>query len=166
MNGHKKVNVKIIVDEDLDPLTPFQQFVVDEFKHYKQLSLTENPNNFIAPNEGIQAKRPSIHNLYGRDRVFDYPTKWAARIVKENLTHVHFDSEEQWDKNEPQWECTSKEAVVYSGFLMPDGTYHFVIHDLLLATDEEDFDAHDYYQEEDLKYYLDNSEYHRKKIQK
>ncbi|OBU13957.1 hypothetical protein AYY19_19550 [Photobacterium aquimaris] len=151
--------VEVIPDPELE-LDDFLNFVIAEFKEYKTLSLSEvGADNFVAPNEGIQAVRSSVHNLFGRDRVFERPAKWVAYIQRENLTHVHFDREEQWHSDTPQWNCTSCESIVYSAFRMPDGRFVFVIHEFLFL--EQTDNAHDNYEESDMDYYIRNAEYHR-----
>lgn len=159
------INVHVHFDDELSPLSPQEQFIIDEFKLYKSDSLSISLDNFVAPNEGIQAKEASIHSLFGRDRVFDFPPEFWARIHQENLSHVHYDIDNEWTAQLAQWDCTSNSSVVYSGFVLDDEHFHFVIHELLIDYNQkENFDAHDYYQKDDLKYYLDNAEYYRKVI--
>lgn len=158
-------SIDIIVDEDLGQLTPFQDFLVSEFRQYKALSLSDSAQNFVAPNEGLQAKNPGVHNLFGRDRVFDRPHSLLSYIVDENVCHVHVDSSGcLWDPTTPQWSCTSHESIVYSAFIDTTGNYTFVIHDMLLAEGEEEYDAHDFYSFDDVKWYVNNAIYHRRSI--
>ena len=163
-------NIKITSNttDELLPLSEFQQFVIDEFIDYKLLSLTSSLGNFVTPNEVYQESNPSFHCLFGRDRLFISPHKWKINIDYENLSHVHFDKEELWSNVNPQWYCTSQYSLVYSAFSMSDVHFHFVIHDLLLNIEAKDnFDAHNSYTEDDIKYYLDNAEYYRRiKIKK
>ncbi|NRB65583.1 MAG: type II toxin-antitoxin system YafO family toxin [Saprospiraceae bacterium] len=163
----KDIHVNVTYDKELLPLTEAEQFVGNEFKNYKIDSLSQNPKNFVTPNEYIQSMYPSAHSLFGRDRVFDYPKKWFERIDFENLAHVHFNIKYEWNPSQKQWSCTSDSSVVYSAFVIDNVNYHFVIHELLLNTSNDDsFDAHEFYKPEDLKYFLDNAEYHRKIITK
>lgn len=60
-------------NEELDPLSPQQTFAIKEFKQYKINSLGISTDNFVAPNEGIQERKRSVHSLFGRDRVFERP---------------------------------------------------------------------------------------------
>ncbi|MGE6101072.1 type II toxin-antitoxin system YafO family toxin [Aeromonas salmonicida] len=165
------ISVRAIVEPDIQfeegsSKRAVQDYVVAEFCEYKRLSLTMSYNNFVAKNEGLQAKEPSIHSQFGRDRVFDHPQALLPSIIDENIAHVHYDGDAPWSPEKPQWYCTSHESVVYSAFLEGDG-YCFVIHDLLLNHDgDPDFDAHNYYSFKDLEYYVANAEYHRENEQK
>lgn len=156
------ISVKIIVDDDLHPLDEVSKFVISEFKKFKIDSFTHSCDNFITTNEGTQKNTPSIHSLFGRDNIFEQPAKWVGSILDENLSHTHIDINNSWTKNKPQWYCTSNESLVYSGFKLNSNEYCLVIHDLL--TDDgnhADFDAHDFYEEQDIEYYLKNAIYHR-----
>ena len=170
MSKQSETNVTVIYDEDLideeqESLSPQQKFVISEFKQYKIDSLSVTPTNFVAPNEGIQESEPSVHALFGRDRVFEHPSDMINDIHKENLSHVHY-SDNQWAPEMNQWDCTSNLAVVYSGFILEGDKYHFVVHELLINEDNHpEFDAHDYYGREDLDYYLENAAYYRKAIE-
>ncbi|MFQ2510620.1 hypothetical protein [Aeromonas caviae] len=165
------VSVRVIVDPDIQfdsgsHHRAVQDDVVAEFCEYKRLSLTMSYDNFVAKNEGLQAKEPSIHSQFGRDRVFDHPQDLLPGIIDENIAHVHYDGDATWSPDKPQWSCTSHESVVYSAFRERDG-FCFVIHDLLLDHDEDpDFDAHNHYSYKDLEYYVANAEYHRTNEQK
>ena len=161
------ISVKIIIDGELKPLNKESELIISEFKRFKIDSFNHSPDNFITTNEGIQKTQPSIHSLFGRDYVFEYPKKWAGKILDENLSHVHIDINNQWSENNAQWYCTSNESVVYSGFKLNSEKYCLVVHDLLTnEKDAPDFDAHNFYEEEDIEYYLKNSIYHREKITK
>lgn len=64
-----------------------------------------------------------------------------------------------------QWDCTSNLAVVYSGFELND-QFHFVVHELLLNEENDSsFDAHNFYEREDVEYYINNAEYIRQAIE-
>lgn len=158
--------VRVVVDPDIQfeegtQKRAVQDYVVAEFCEYKRLSLTMSYDNFVAKNEGLQAKEPTIHAQFGRDRVFDKPEKLLPGIIDENIAHVHYDGDVTWSLEKPQWYCTSHESVVYSAFKEEDG-YCFVIHDLLLDHgDYPNFDAHTHYSFEDLEYYIENAKYHR-----
>ena len=152
----KKI-VEITIDDELKPLSKPQSFMISEFYQYKVDTLSDNKNNFITPNEFHQASYPSAHNLFGRDRVFDYPKSELTRIDFENIAHVHYNIDDAWKVSDKQWSCTSDSSVVYSGFILK-GTYHLIIHELLTE------DAHQNYTEDDVDYYLDNAEYHRETI--
>ncbi|MDD9228990.1 hypothetical protein PVL97_04900 [Aeromonas hydrophila] len=170
-NPASSLNVRVIVEPDIQledgtPQRVYQDYVVAEFCEYKRLSLNSSYSNFVAKNEGLQAKEPSEHNQFGRDRVFDHPHRLLPQIINENVAHVHYDSSGVWPLERPQWSCTSHESIVYSAF-KEGGGYCFVIHDLLLDNDADpDFDAHNQYSFDDLKYYVANAEYHRKMNQK
>ncbi|MEZ9492251.1 type II toxin-antitoxin system YafO family toxin [Vibrio splendidus] len=151
--------------EELDPLSPEQTFVLKEFKKYKFDSLNITTDNFITPNEGIQEREPSVHSLFGRDRVFEKPSDLITGIHRENVAHIHY-SDGSWTSDMKQWYCTSNLALVYSGFELKD-KFHFVVHELLLNEDSEpDFDAHDSYEREDVEFYIENAEYLRKAVEK
>lgn len=160
------VRVRVVIDPDLlededSPQRKFQDYVVAEFLEYKKLSLTSSIQNFVAKNEGLQAKEVSAHNQFGRDRVFDHPHKLLAKIIHENVAHVHYDSEGAWPIDRVQWSCTSHESVVYSAF-QEIGGYCFVIHELLLDLNQDpSFNAHDNYSFDDLDYYVKNAKYFR-----
>ena len=149
------INVEVLVDYELEPINEEQQVIIDEFKEYKLRSLGVTTANFVAPNEGIQYTNPSIHIMFGRDRVFDFPIKWINHIHKENLTHVHIDLDGKWGKGTYQWDCRSSESIVYSAFIKNDGTYCFVII-AFLTNDNDDpkFDAHNSYKQDDIENYL------------
>ena len=51
-----------------------------EFLEYKKLSITESADNFITPNEQKQHQTESIHSLFCRDRVSDYPEHLSTDI--------------------------------------------------------------------------------------
>lgn len=162
-----KLSSPVVVHYDsseLDPLTPPQHFALKEFKQYKIDSLHITTDNFVAPNEGIQEREPSVHSLFGRDRVFERPSHLINGIHKENIAHVHY-NDGTWRSNMTQWDSTSKQALVYSGFEY-DGQFHFVVHEFLLddGTDPN-FDAHDHYKTEDVQYYIDNAAYLRRAIE-
>jgi len=161
------ISVRIIVDAELKPLDEVSTFILSEFKQFKIDSFTHSDNNFITTNEGIQKTTPSIHSLFGRDNVFEHPVKWACNILEENLSHIHIDINNSWNEDDAQWYCTSNESIVYSGFKLNSEEYCLVVHDLL-TNDENtpDFDAHNFYEEDDIKYYLENSIYHRMQITK
>lgn len=151
-------------NECLDPLSPQQSFVLKEFKQYKIDSLNITTDNFIAPNEGIQEQQPSVHSLFGRDRVFEWPSELLAAIHKENLAHIHY-SDGTWTNVMNQWDCTSNLSLVYSGFERNE-QYHFVVHELLLNEEQDpDFDAHDHYETDDVQYYVDNARFLRQTIE-
>jgi hypothetical protein len=158
MKGSSKVknSVNVTIDEELQPLTDVTNYLIKEFTSYKTKTLSESDGNFVAPNEFNQQQYPSSHSLFGRDRVFDYPPRLLDRIHLEQIAHVHFNIDDSWGVHSKQWVCTSDSSIVYSGFKTLD-TFHFVIHDLLTT------DAHNSYSQDDMQYYLDNAEYHRKK---
>ena len=84
------ISVRAIVEPDIQfeegsSKRAVQDYVVAEFCEYKQLSLTMSYNNFVAKNEGLQAKEPSIHSQFGRDRVFDHPQALLPSIIDENI---------------------------------------------------------------------------------
>ncbi|MGF1909170.1 hypothetical protein L4C38_07005 [Vibrio kasasachensis] len=162
-----KESSNIVVHYDsseLDPLSPQEIFVLKEFKQYKIDSLSISIDNFVAPNEGIQEVSPSVHSLFGRDRVFEHPSHLINDIHAENITHVHY-NDGTWMPSMNQWHCTSMLAVVYSGFQYSD-QFHFVVHDLLLNSEDDDnFDAHDSYKTEDLEYYVQNAQYLREQVE-
>ncbi len=153
----EKQIVEITVDDELKPLSNIQSFIISEFHKYKIDTLSDNKNNFVTPNEFHQESYPSAHNLFGRDRVFDYPKSEVTRIDFENLAHVHYNIDDAWKASDKQWSCTSDCSVVYSGFILKE-SYHLIIHELLID------DAHKSYTEDDVDYYLDNAEYHRNTI--
>ncbi|MDP2559731.1 type II toxin-antitoxin system YafO family toxin [Psychrobium sp. 1_MG-2023] len=161
-----KVTVSVSHNEDLDPISKPHLFIIDEFKEYKQLSLSESTRNFVAPNEGIQAITPSAHSLFGRDRVFERPPELITDIHAFNLAHVHFDSRNAWDNETPQWECKSHESIVYSAFKLANSSYHFVILEMLLGEGLAKFDAHNHYKFDDIEHYLLNAKYYQNTLMK
>lgn len=152
-------DIVVTVDDELKPLIPEVSYIVKEFTSYKTQTLLESNDNFVTPNEYLQQQYPSSHNLFGRDRVFDYPIELSGRIHLEKIAHVHYNINDYWESVTKQWDCKSNSSVVYSGFETLD-TYHFIIHELLLT------DAHSNYSNEDIEYYLNNAEYHRKVLNK
>jgi hypothetical protein len=155
----KKVTYSYNNDVEVDELG---KFVTNEFLEYKKLTFTQSDHNFITPNELYQEQNVSLNSLFGRDRVFDYPQRLFTDIHFENLTHVHVDKDNIWDLNEKQWFCRSQYSIVYSGFKVQTDHVHLVIHDLLLNTDgDPDFNAHDFYNESDIEYYLDSAAFYR-----
>ncbi|RZV17356.1 hypothetical protein EOJ41_15215 [Vibrio alginolyticus] len=157
-------NVYVHYDsEELDPLSPAEEFALKEFKQYKIDSISITSSNFVAPNEGIQETTPSCHELFGRDRVFEHPSHLITHIHKEHLAHVHY-SNGKWDSTKPQWSCTSNLAIVYSGFIVDQCNYHFVVHELLLDDKNQNIDAHDFYKNDDVDYYVRNARYLREEL--
>ncbi len=156
------VKITISFNEDVE-LDEVGSFISDEFLEYKKLSITDSADNFITPNEQIQHQTESIHSLFGRDRVFDYPVHLSTHIHYENLTHVHVDKDNTWGAGLTQWACTSKYSIVYSGFTLTNNHIHLIVHDLLINKDgDADFDAHNFYNNDDVEYYINSAAYYRK----
>lgn len=158
----KEVVVIQAITED-GIITEAEQFIVEEFKVYKQVSMSLGKVNFANPNEQTtQQLSISVHAFFGRDRVFDFPQDLITDIWHENLTHVHIDSDGVWDNPAiVQWQATSKNALIYSAF--PTETeYVFVVHEILKdfeAADEKG--AHRYYTRDDIKTWLELAEWER-----
>lgn len=152
------MSIKVIIDRDLEPLNTQQITLKNEFTKYKELSLAKGTRNFITPPIGIQMVEPSVHLSFGRDTEFEEPPHFINDIHECNLTKVHVDTRSTWLPHRAQWDCTSNESIVYSGFIMPDGTYCLVIIDFLVdqggsdTTDE--FDAHNSYEDDDIEHFL------------
>ncbi|MBW0280699.1 hypothetical protein B4O99_14350 [Shewanella xiamenensis] len=144
-------------------ITEAEQFIVDEFKVYKQISMSLGHVNFATPNEQTtQLTDVSVHQFFGRDRVFDFPQSIISEIWHENLTHVHIDSDGVWDEVPVvQWYATSKNALIYSAF--PTETeYVFVVHEILKDFEEADeTGAHKYYTREDIENWLELAKWER-----
>lgn len=158
----KDVKVTLSFNEDVAS-DEIGDFVSDEFLEYKKLTFTQSDNNFITPNENFQKNNQSLHSLFGRDRVFDYPRELLTDIHYDNLTHVHVDKDNEWSDNTNQWYCCSKFSIVYSGFKVNEKHIHLIVHDLLLnIQNDPDFDAHNHYTQDDVEYYLDSAAYYRK----
>ncbi|MCD9544184.1 hypothetical protein GLP24_04880 [Photobacterium carnosum] len=165
--------IKVVVIHDLCDdcyLSPPEQFIVEQFKLYKELSIQQNPNdNFAAPNEeSTQRQEPSLHSFFGRDRIFDFPKDLLAKIWIDNLAHIHIDTDAEW--SEPpkvQWYTTSKNALIYSAFKYTDkkddiNELVFVVHEILSDFDPEDESgAHKYYKRSYIEELLVLAEWHR-----
>ncbi len=154
----KQMKIKVIVDRELVPLNSLQQRLCDEFEIYKNLSISQDPRNFITPPVGVQMTVRSVHPSFGRDTEFERPEELINDIFEYNLTKVHVDTRSSWLPHKEQWSCTSNESIVYSGFVAPDGTYYFVVIAFLIsqdATAPDEFDAHESYTDEDVDYFLD-----------
>ncbi|EJL6393186.1 type II toxin-antitoxin system YafO family toxin [Vibrio navarrensis] len=152
------MNLKVVVDKELLPLNQQQQTLRDEFETYKRISLTRAPKNFITPSVGDQMAMPSDHPSFGRDTEFERPESLINDIHRYRLTKVHIDTRKAWSIHRKQWNCTSNESIVYSGFITPDGTYIFVIIEFLTAanaTSPTTFDAHTSYTDQDVDDFLD-----------
>lgn len=159
------MKLKIIVDHELEPLNAQQTILKDAFTLYKELSLTQSNNNFITPPIGIQMSKPSVHPSFGRDTEFEKPDSLINDILEYKLTKVHVDTKEAWLPHKEQWNCKSNESIVYSGFVMPSGTYCIVILDFLIDNGSADnFDAHDSYTSDDIDSYLDIAHENRENI--
>ncbi|WP_418358391.1 type II toxin-antitoxin system YafO family toxin [Shewanella basaltis] len=144
-------------------ITEAEQFIVEEFKIYKKVSMSLGHVNFATPNENTtQLTEESVHQLFGRDRIFDFPDDLITEIWSQHLTHVHIDSDGIWDETPVvQWHATSKNALIYSAF--PTETeYVFVVHEILKdfeANDEKG--AHKFYTKDDITIWLELAEWER-----
>jgi len=155
--------IKVIQDiKDDGSLNDAEKYIVEEFKTYKTISLSNSLDNFTTPNEeSTQREETSVHPLFGRDRIFDFPERVLTLIWKENLAHVHIDSDGEWDIPTFQWFTTSKNSLIYSAFKYED-TYVFVVLDILKDYDKEDTKgAHNYYKESDVVNFIELAEWHR-----
>ncbi len=155
--------VKVIQDiKDDGSLNEAEKYIVEEFKNYKTTSILKSLDNFANPNEETTQKQEySVHPFFGRDRIFDFPERILHLIWKENLAHVHIDSDGEWDIPRFQWFTTSKNALIYSAFEYEDA-YIFVVLDILKDYDKEDIKgAHNYYKTSDIVDFLELAEWHR-----
>ena len=149
------MKLKIVVDHELEPLNAQQTILKNEFTLYKELSLIQSSNNFITPPIGIQMSKPSVHPSFGRDTEFEKPDSLINDILEYKLTKVHVDTRAAWLPHKEQWNCKSNESIVYSGFVMPSGTYCIVIIEFLVDNGvTEKFDAHDSYKSDDIEDFL------------
>ncbi|MGF1719475.1 type II toxin-antitoxin system YafO family toxin [Vibrio kyushuensis] len=152
------MKLKVVVDKDLTPLNQHQTLLRDEFETYKQISLERASNNFITPSVGEQMAMPSDHPSFGRDTEFERPEQLINDIHRYRLTKVHVDTRKAWTLHKKQWNCTSNESIVYSGFITPNNTYIFVIIEFLIsvnAAGPNTYDAHESYTAQDVDDYLD-----------
>ncbi|TOY93217.1 type II toxin-antitoxin system YafO family toxin [Vibrio fluvialis] len=152
------MKLKVVVDRDLLPLNQQQTILRDEFECYKRVSLSRAVKNFITPSVGDQMSMPSDHPSFGRDTEFERPESLINDILRYRLTKVHIDTRKAWGIHRKQWDCTSNESIVYSGFITPDDTYIFVIIEFLTAsnaTSPTTFDAHNSYTDKDVEEFLD-----------
>ena len=156
------MSLVVIEAVDDDGIDEASLLVVSEFKKYKQVSLQQTQKNFATPNEeSYQKQLISVHPLFGRDRIFDFPQHLATEIFGENLAHIHIDTDGQWDESKLQWYATSKNALIYSAFIHAGGPV-FVVHDILKDFDENDTKgAHAYYESHDIANWLELARWHR-----
>jgi hypothetical protein len=151
--------------EEPENITEAEDFIVREFKEYKQVSMALGEVNFATPNEQTtQLKTVSVHSLFGRDRIFDFPQDVLTDIWKEHLTHVHIDTDGVWPETpRVQWHTTSKNALIYSAF-NTEQEYVFVVHEILKDFESTDDDgAHKYYTRQDILDWLELAVWERER---
>lgn len=163
-NGKGTLRVTVSVNNDWIDSTESNQEILGNFMQYKGDSLnlvhrdkggaivTPNPN-FVTPNENLQASNPRIHPLFGRDRIFDYPPQLLADIHFHGLAHVHIVDPTGYSDDQPQWDCTSNAAAVYSAFSL--GPMHYHYHVVEIYNGGKPYgDAHQYYATGDIEAYI------------
>lgn len=159
---------KVVVVQALyepESISPAEEFIVQEFKEYKQASMALGHINFAAPNEQTtQLTDVSVHQFFGRDRIFDFPQDLVSEIWSEHLAHVHIDTDGIWpEPPNVQWHATSKNALIYSAF-ENENEYVFVVHEILKDFESTDGDgAHKHYTRKDILDWLELAEWERKR---
>lgn len=103
------------------------KLLYDEFQDYK---LDSADDEYAAPKEKVQKKKPSINSLFGRDRIEQYNRKG----IDQDIHHLHINDdtkEKEWvlknGQRREQWYCTSNTYMVYAYFLHKKIHYYYIL---------------------------------------